>query len=75
MNRLKLYSIIVTIILLIGLSYLGYVYISNKGYVKGYNEGQEVLIKNMQSTGNIPLIENGTIKTYTIQQICNGVGK
>ena len=72
-NKLKLYAIIVTIILLLGLGYFGYNYIQNKAYQKGINDGAIQVINGIGNTGNFPYFETienvTTLKYISINQI------
>jgi len=41
-------------------------------YEKGVSDGQISIAQTQTQTGNVFIIENETIKSYSIQQICGG---
>jgi len=77
-NKLKLYAIITTIILLLIVGYFGYNYFGNKiaetYYVNGYNKATVDIISGIQQTGDIPIFNNESgqvqIQQINIQEIC-----
>ena len=80
MNNLKVYAIAITIILILGLGYIGYNYFGNRlantFYSQGYNQATIDIISNIQSTGNIPMLSNETgeitVEQISINTICGG---
>ncbi len=79
-NKLKVYAIIITVILLLVGGYFGYNYfgtrIATTYYTEGYSQATIDIISNIQQTGSIPVFDNSTgqveIKSLSLQEICQG---
>ncbi len=70
-DLMKTISIIILIILLVGV-FLVPLY-NQTIYEKGFVEGQINIAQNQMQTGNVYIINNGTIEGYPISNFCNNI--
>ena len=71
MNKKNIIIIILAILLIASLIYFWlYPMIYNSIYSKGLLDGQLSVIQSIGNSGNIPIINNGTIQIIHISDIC-----
>lgn len=67
---IKTITIIILIILILGIFLIPKY--NQSIYNRGFSDGQINVIQTQIQTGNIFIINNGTIEGYPIQQFCDG---
>ena len=72
-NYWKIFGIVVIVILVLAGLYFGYNYITTQAYNEGAKDGMTYLANYQTATGNVSYIENQTIKTINIKDICEGL--
>jgi len=65
--------LIVFIVLLIGIIFLPSIFDSynNQIYKRGFSDGQVNVVQTQTQTGNMFVINNGTIQGYSLNALCN----
>lgn len=78
MNKNIITIIILAVLLVVSIAYIAYNQTYERAYQRGLNDGQALIIQNIQQTGNIPVVTNQNNQTQVtwipIQQICGGGG-
>ena len=72
-DSIKTIAIIVLIILLVGIIFLPSLY--NSIYNNGVVDGQIDVAQTQTQTGNIFIINNGTVKSYSLNVLCQGLDR
>ena len=67
---IKTIAIILLIIIILGVFFLPKY--NQAIYNQGFNDGQINVIQTQMQTGNIFIINNGTLEDYSIQSFCGG---
>ena len=74
MNKQSIAIIILSLIIISGLSYWGYNYEKSRWLNEGYNQGAIQTINQIQQTMNLPYFSNETgnitLKSIPIKQLC-----
>lgn len=72
-DSIKTIVIIVLIILLVGIIFLPSLY--NSIYNNGVVDGKINIAQTQTQTGNIFVINNGTVQSYPLNALCEGLGR
>ncbi len=75
MNKNNLGWIVAGIIVMLVAGYFVFNHITEKNYNKGLLDGQISVVQEQMRTGNILIINNGTIQAIPITTICQGAQK
>jgi len=71
-DSIKTIVIIVLIILLVGIIFIPSLY--NSIYNRGFTNGQINVAQTQTQTGNISIINNGTVQGYSLNVLCEALG-
>ena len=75
MKKENIYKLTTGVLILVLLIVLGFIFtgrLAQSSYDAGFSNGQISIAVEQTQTGNIFIVNNGTIETRNIQEICGG---
>ncbi len=75
-NKDSIKTIVIVILLFIGLILVGFILLpsyTNEIYTQGFSDGQINIVQTQTQTGNIFIINNGTVQGYSLNVLCEGL--